>query len=90
MPVTKTAKRALGASKRKQEVNKKILSDLDSSIRIAKKTKSEINIRKAMSLSDRAAKKGVIHTNKAARIKASLAKLSFKSKVVKSTSKTKK
>jgi len=90
MPVTKTAKRALGVSKRKQEVNAKILSDLDTSIRIAKKTKSEKSIRKAMSLSDRAAKKGVIHANKAARIKASLARLTSKSKVVKPASKTKK
>ena len=90
MPLTKTAKRALGASKRKQEVNAIILSDLDASIRMAKKTKSEKNIRKAMSLSDRAAKKGVIHANKSARIKASLAKLSSKSKAKKPTSKTKK
>ena len=90
MPVTKTAKRALGASKRKQEVNAIILSDLDASIRIANKTKSEKSIRKAISLSDRVAKKGVIHANKASRINARLARLSSKPKVTKSISKTKK
>lgn len=87
MPVTKTAKRALRSSKRKEGVNSLILSGLEASIRIAKKSKSQEKIRKAVSLADRAAKKNVIHDNKAARIKSMLAKLLPKKEVVKKTAK---
>ncbi|OGM13830.1 hypothetical protein A3A76_04945 [Candidatus Woesebacteria bacterium RIFCSPLOWO2_01_FULL_39_23] len=75
MPITKTAKRAERSSKRKAEVNKRILSQLEIAIRLAKKSTSEKNILKAISLADRAAKKRVIHKNKSARIKGSLTKL---------------
>lgn len=75
MPVTKTAKRALRSSKKKESVNKLIVSRLEASIRTAVKDKKETLIRTAMSLTDRAAKKKVIHKNKAARIKSQLSKL---------------
>lgn len=75
MPVTKTAKRALRGSIRKGDVNKKILSSLEVSLRLAKKGRKEKDIRLAVSLTDRAAKKHAIHKNKAARIKSSLSKL---------------
>lgn len=75
MPVTKTAKRALRGSKNKETVNKIILSKLGIAIRIAKKSKSLKDIVAAISLGDRAAKKQVIHKNKASRIKAQLSKL---------------
>lgn len=75
MPVTKTAKRALRSSKRKQAINKIIISQLASAIRIAKKTKKEEKILKAISLADKARKKSVIHQNNASRIKSTLAKL---------------
>ena len=85
MPVTKTAKRALRSSKRKETVNKKIRTNLEVAIRIAKNSatggsasgrkKSEEAILKAISLADRAAKKHLIHKNKAARIKSTLSKL---------------
>jgi ribosomal protein S20 len=75
MPVTITAKRALRSSKRKTEVNETILRNLEVAIRKAKKTKSQVSIKKAASLADRAAKKRYIHKNKASRIKSSLAKL---------------
>jgi small subunit ribosomal protein S20 len=78
MPVTKTAKRALRSSKKKTLVNTLIKSRLESAIRIAKKQRSAAKIREAVSLADRAAKKGLIHKNKAARIKKLLAKLSSK------------
>ena len=80
MPVTKTAKRALRASRRKEKINKKILSKLESVVRLAKKSKKESEIRKATSLVDRAAKKKTIHKNKAARIKSNLSKLLIKTK----------
>jgi len=80
MPVSKTAKRALRASKKKTIVNKIIFSNLEKVMRQAKKDKVPQTIRKAISLADRAAKKKIIHKNKAARIKSSLSKLLAKSK----------
>lgn len=76
MPVTKTAKRALRGSKRKEVVNKIALSKLEIAIKSAKKTKSKKNIEIAVSLADRASKTKTIHKNKAARIKSQLSKLS--------------
>jgi len=75
MPVTKTAKRALRSSGRKALINKNIISRLEIAVRQAKKTASKANILKAVSLTDRAAKKHTIHPNKAARIKSTLTKL---------------
>lgn len=75
MPVTKTATRALRGSKKKQIVNKIIISHLEASIRVANKKKSDEAIKKATSLADRASKKRIIHKNKAARIKSQLSKL---------------
>ncbi|OGM15870.1 hypothetical protein A2V56_05315 [Candidatus Woesebacteria bacterium RBG_19FT_COMBO_42_9] len=80
MPVTKTAKRALRSSKRKSELNSSILKKLEVSIRVAKRAKSSEKILSAISLADRAAKKKVIHKNKAARIKSTLSKLLPKGK----------
>jgi small subunit ribosomal protein S20 len=75
MPVTKTAKRALRSSRKKAKVNKKIITNLEIAIRVAKKSKKEKDVIKAISLTDRAAKKKVIHKNKAAHVKSSLSKL---------------
>lgn len=75
MPVTKTAKRALRGSAKKGLINKLILTKLDSAIRQAKKSKAAAKIIQVVSLADRAAKKGVIHKNKAARIKSQMASI---------------
>ena len=75
MPVTKTAKRALRGSTKKMGVNKIILSRLEKTLRLAKKTKTKKNVELAVSLTDKAAKKRTIHKNKAARIKSQLSKL---------------
>lgn len=75
MPVTKTAKRALRVSQRKAKVNQTILKKMEIAIRLAKKTLKEVDITKAISLADKAAKKKFIHKNKAARIKSTLSKL---------------
>jgi small subunit ribosomal protein S20 len=89
MPVTKTAKRALRSSKKKTFVNFDIRKKLEIAIRDARKSKSLEEIKKAISLSDRAVKKNVIHKNKSSRIKKSLSKLvTFKKK--QSPKKTKK
>lgn len=81
MPVTKTAKRALRGSKAKEIVNKITVSKLEVAIRQAKKVKSAEKVVRAISLADRAAKRKVIHKNKAARIKAQMTKLVSKKKV---------
>ncbi|MCX6704992.1 MAG: 30S ribosomal protein S20 [Candidatus Woesebacteria bacterium] len=88
MPVTTTAKRALRGSKKKESVNKIILAKLGVAVRVARKSKTAEKIIKAVSLADRAAKKKVIHRNKAARIKSQLSKLL--PKAVKLQSKTSK
>jgi small subunit ribosomal protein S20 len=75
MPVTKTAKRALRGSMRKNIVNKIILSKLEIAIKAAKKSKSKKVIETAVSLTDRASKTSTIHKNKASRIKSQLSKL---------------
>lgn len=78
MPITKTAKRALRASKRKEKRNSQKKAILDNAIRSAKKKATSKNVAKAISLLDKAAKKNIIHKNKAARIKSRLAKLDSK------------
>ena len=74
MPVTVTAKRALRSSKRKADVNNLIRNKLEVAIRIAKKGKKKADIKKAISLIDRATKKNILHRNRAARLKSSLSK----------------
>jgi small subunit ribosomal protein S20 len=78
MPVTTTAKRALRGSKNKTSVNEVLRGKLEIAIRIAKKSKTEAKIIAASSFADRAAKKKIIHKNKAARIKSQLSKLLVK------------
>lgn len=75
MPVTKTAKRALRSSFKKQIVNKITFSKLEKATRAAKKIKTKKAVGLAISLTDRAAKKKIIHKNKASRIKTRLSKL---------------
>jgi len=75
MPVTKTAKRALRSSERKADRNKLILKKLEITLRKAKKEKDLKSVIQAVSQTDKAAKKGVIHANKAARLKSHLVKL---------------
>ncbi len=83
MPVTKTAKRALRSSKRKQTVNGLLIGNMEAAIRVAQRTKSGKDIQKAVSLADRAAKKNLIHHNKAGHIKSQLARLSKPKKTAK-------
>lgn len=75
MPITKTAKRALRGSTNKAGINKVLIKRLEIALRTAKKSKTNEKILAATSLADRAAKKRVIHKNKAGRIKSQLSKL---------------
>lgn len=90
MPVTKSAKRALRGSAQKQKINKKTLSRLEVAVRKAKRSKTNDTIAAAVSLADRAAKRKVIHKNKAARIKSQLSKLLPKKSAAKKTKSSKK
>lgn len=78
MPVIKSAKKKLRQDKKRTEKNELIESSLKIAIKKAKKAPTETNVRKATSLADKAAKKHVIHSNKASRIKSSLSRLSPK------------
>lgn len=91
MPVTKTAKRALRGSIAKELINKRTIGKLEMAIRQARNSKSPEKVIKAISLADRAAKRKVIHKNKAARIKSQMSKLISKKTVIqKSPKKSKK
>lgn len=92
MPVTKSAIKTLRKEKRKQEVNDSLRESLRESLKAAKKTKTPISVRKAISFIDKAVKKNLFHKNKAARMKSSLTKLakgSLQTKVKTTTLKTK-
>lgn len=80
MPVTVTAKRALRSSKRKQVVNKTLMTRLDIAMRKAKKSPTKASVSEVMRLADRASKKRIIHANKAARIKSRFTSLISKKK----------
>ena len=75
MPVTKTAKRALRSSKKKQINNKRTTTALEIAMRKAKKKPTKKAISEVYSLADKTAKKGIIHKNKAARIKSRFSSL---------------
>ncbi|MBP8591587.1 30S ribosomal protein S20 [Candidatus Shapirobacteria bacterium] len=79
MPVTKSAQGALKQQQRRLRENKRIRRLYKESIKELKKNPNEKNLSKAFSQIDRAAKKNVIHKNKAARLKAQLSKLITKS-----------
>ncbi|MBI2621135.1 MAG: 30S ribosomal protein S20 [Candidatus Levybacteria bacterium] len=76
MPVTKQARKKLRKDLRREKKNAKLKANLK---KIIKKTKKSPTI-KHLSLSskviDKAAKKNVIHKNKASRLKSRLARLS--------------
>lgn len=87
MPVIKSAKKKLRADNKKETANKKLRNILNSLIKKAERTPSEKNIREAVRIVDKSAKKNIIHKNKAAKLKSRLSKLLGKKP--KPTSKTK-
>lgn len=75
MPVTYSAKKALRRDQRRAKTNLEIKRRYKEALKRAKKLGSKKALQEAGSLIDRAAKKRVIHKNKAARLKSRLAKL---------------
>ncbi len=75
MPNIKSAKKRVLISKAKNEANKAAKSALRTSIRKARAEGADAEAIKAASIKvDKAAGKGLIHKNKAARLKSQLAK----------------
>lgn len=74
MPTTQSAKKALRRDKRRMVVNLRIKTKMKAAIKKAKTKKNKKNLASAYSALDRAAKKGIIHQNKAARLKSQLGK----------------
>ncbi|MEK9200955.1 MAG: 30S ribosomal protein S20 [Patescibacteria group bacterium] len=75
MPITTGAIRKLRADKKKQKVNVRVRSAFKQALVSARKKPTKEMIAKAFSLLDRAAKKSVIHKNKASRLKSRLSAL---------------
>lgn len=80
MPVTKSAWKALRKDQRRTKVNQAIRIKMKAAVKKAQLKPTLINLKLASQLLDRAAKKKVIHQNKAARLKSRLSKLGKKRK----------
>jgi len=83
MPVTLSARKKMRQDKKRRLVNLKVLKILKNTLAKARKNPTLENIKKASSIIDQAAKKKIIHRNKAARLKSRLAKKVKTSKVPK-------
>ena len=78
MPVTKSAKKALKQGIRRGKENDRTRRAYKLAIKKFKKEPASKNLSLAYSKIDRAAKKNVIHKNKAARLKAQLSRITIK------------
>jgi len=87
VPITKSAKKALRASKKKAAVNKPIRSRVKTAVAKVRKSPSDAALRKAYSVLDKAAKKKVIKKGKADRFKSRLTKFVNQSLGAKKTGK---
>lgn len=75
MPILKSAIKKLKQDKKRTGVNKVYRENLRRAVKQARKEKSAKAVKLAYSALDKAAKKKVIHKNKAARLKSRLMKL---------------
>lgn len=75
MPVIKSAKKKLRQDRKRTVRNKKIKDLLKSLIKNVKKQPSKKKVLEAIKIADKAAKRHVLHKNKARRIKSGLSKL---------------
>lgn len=94
MPVIKSAKKKLRKDKKREIKNKILRESLKKAIKGVYKKPTQESIKKATKIADKASKSGIIHKNKANRIKSKFSKLMPKSisktKGQKSSSKAKK
>ena len=75
MPVTSSAKKALRKDRRKQIINKSIRSKVANSLKSAREELKPESLPATYSIIDRAAKKNIIHKNKASRLKSRITKV---------------
>lgn len=75
MPVIKSAKKKLKQDKKRTKANNFLRTAFKDAVKEATKTKTADKVKKAVSAVDKAVKKGLMHKNKAARIKSRLSKL---------------
>jgi len=75
MPVTKSAQKKLRKDRKRTKENKKLKNNFKSALKKALKTPTQKTVIQAIKLADKAAKKNIIHKNKASRIKSKLSKL---------------
>jgi small subunit ribosomal protein S20 len=75
MPVIKSAQKKLRQDKKRQFANKKTKTAYKSLVKQARENPSAKAVQATFSMLDKAAKNGIIHKNKASRLKSSLSKL---------------
>lgn len=75
MPITQSAKKALRKDQRRKLVNLRIKERVKTTIKKARAKKTKKGLALAYAAIDRAVKKGVLHRNKASRLKSQLASL---------------
>jgi len=75
MPVTKSAKKKLRKDKKRTKTNLIYKTNYRNAIKKLKKSRNPDLLTEVYSKIDKAAKKGVIHKNKAARLKSKITKL---------------
>jgi len=83
MPILKNAKKAQRQTKKRTMANKIKKESLRTKIADFKKSKGKSSLENISSLIDKMVKKGIIHKNKAGRIKSNLAKISKEKKSAK-------
>jgi len=88
MPVLQSAKKALRRDGRRKAINQKIKEKVKDVLKKTRQNPNKKNLELSFAILDRAAKKKVIHKNKASRLKSRLAKL-LKKPAPKSAPKTK-
>lgn len=74
MPITMSARKKVRQDKRRRIINLRVLNELKEVLKKTRKNPSPGNLQAAFSIIDQAAKKQIIHQNKAARLKSRLAK----------------
>ena len=78
MPIIASAKKALRQNKKRRLINSSKKSNLKKLVNKVSKSKSLKDVSLLYSMTDKAVKKGLIHRNKAKRIKRKMAKLTSK------------
>ena len=74
MQIIKSAQKSMRSSARKQVQNLKVKQAYKGAVKEARVNKSDETIKKAYKALDKAAKQGVIHSNKASRLKSRITK----------------